>query len=214
MAIQYQPMMNRYHMKRTHFSKGLVQLNELIIRTQAVHEPESLMWNPAEATFPEPDQLQMLDPRDPNTYQTSIHWPDPLPVDQLIKLNELQAKMAMGLESKRGALRALGEEFPNEKMAEVSEELRDDAMDQGALELINAQIAASVMAITGMVTPDGAQPASETKSAGGSDVTSAGSAQEGSGVMPGVNPSGDIVNQLAQRAYGANLAQRRVPDTD
>jgi hypothetical protein len=216
LAIQYQPMMNRYHMKRTHFTKGLVQLNELIIRTQAVHEPMSLQWNPAEATFPEPDQMQMLDPRDPMTYRTAIHWPDPLPVDQLIKLNELQAKMAMGLESKRGALRALGEEFPNEKMAEVFEELRDDAMDQGALELLNAQISASVMALTGMVSPDGAQPANGdgVTSAGGSDVTSAGSAQEGSGVMPGVAPSGDAVNQLVQRAYGANLAQRRVPDSD
>ena len=217
LAIQYQPMMNRYHMKRTHFTKGLVQLNELIIRTQAVHEPESLQWNPAEATFPEPDQMQILDPRDPMTYRTAIHWPDPLPVDQLIKLNELQAKMAMGLESKRGALRALGEEFPNEKMAEVFEELRDDAMDQGALELINAQISASVMALTGMVSPEGAQPASGgdgVTSAGGSDVTSSGSAQEGSGVMPGVAPSGDAVNQLVQRAYGANLAQRRVPDSD
>jgi hypothetical protein len=212
LAIQYQPMMNRYHMKKTHFTKGLIQLNELIIRTQAVHEPESLMWNPAEATFPESDQLQVLDPRDPMTYRTSVHWPDPLPVDQLIKLNELQAKMAMGLESKRGALRALGEEFPNEKMAEISEELRDDAFDQGALELIGAQISASVMALTGMVTPDGAQPA--VKSAGGSDVSSAGSSQEESGVLPGVTPSGDIVNQLVQRAYGANLAQRRVPDSD
>jgi len=214
LAIQYQPMMNRYNMKKVHFTKGLIQLNELIIRTQAVHEPESLQWNPSEATYPEPDQLQVLDPRDPNTYRTSIHWPDPLPVDQLIKLNELQAKMAMGLESKRGALRALGEEFPNDKMAEISEELRDDAMDQGALELINAQIAASVMAITGMVSPDGAQPSGETRSAGGSDVTSAGSAQEESGALPGINPSGDIVNQLAQRAYGVNLAQRRVPDND
>jgi hypothetical protein len=90
-------------------------------------------------------------------------------------------------------------------------------MDQGALELLNAQISASVMALTGMVSPDGAQPARDgdgVTSAGGSDVTSAGSAQEESGVMPGVAPSGDAVNQLVQRAYGANLAQRRVPDSD
>lgn len=212
LAIQYQPMMNRYYMKKVHFTKGLVQLNELIIRTQAVHEPQTLQWNPVEATYPEPDQYQVLDPRDPITYRTSVHWPDPLPVDQLIKLNEIQAKMAMGLESKRGALRALGEEFPNEKMAEISEELRDDAFDQGALELINAQIGASVMALTGMIIPEGAQPA--VTSAGGSDVTSAGSAQPESGVLPGVTPSGDVVNQLAQRAFGANLAQRRVPDSD
>jgi len=121
----------------------------------------------------------------------------------------------MGLESKRGALRALGEEFPNEKMAEIFEELRDDAMDQGALELLNAQIGASVMSLTGMVSPDGAQPANgDVTSAGGSDVTSSGSSDEDPGILPGVAPSGDAVNQLVQRAYGAQLAQRRVPDAE
>ena len=211
LAIQYQPMMNRYTMKKNHFTKGLVTLNEIILRTQAVHEPESFQWNPYQATEPERDQAIELDLRDPIAYRTAIHWPEPLPVDQLIKLNELQAKMALGLESKRGALRELGEEFPAQKMAEVVEELQDDALDQGALELINAQIQSAIVGLTGMIPSEGAQPA--VVSAGGPDVTSAG--QEGSaGVLPGVVPSGDVVNQLAQRAYGANLAQRRVPGSD
>jgi hypothetical protein len=209
LAIQYQPMMNRYYMKKVHFSKGLVRINELIIRTQAVHEPESLQWNSMLAAPPEADQQTVLDPHDPLTYMTSIHWPEPLPTDVLIKLNELQAKMALGLESKRGALRELGEEFPNEKMAEVYEELRDDAFDQGALDYINAQIAAAVASLTGMVSPEGAQPV-EVPSAGGSNVTPAGAAG-GGGVLPGITPSGEVVQQLVQRAYGAGLSPRKVP---
>lgn len=212
LAIQYQPMMNRYYMKRVHFSKGLKRVNELIIRTQAVHEPESLVWNEGLASIPEPDQLYELDPTNPNTYYTEIHWPEPLPVDILIKLNELQAKMAIGLESKRGALRELGEQFPNEKIAEIFEELRDDAYDQGSLDYIKAQIAQAVMALTGMVSPEGAQP-SDVMSAGGSDV-STGSSAGGPGILPGIAPDGDVINQLTQRAYGANLAQTRVPSEE
>jgi hypothetical protein len=211
-------MMNRYHMKKVHFSKGLEKVNELIIRTQAVHEPYSLTWDESEATYPEPDQAVILDPTDPNTYKTTIHWPDPLPVDELILLNELQAKMALGLESKRGALKALGEQFPNEKMAEVYEELRDDLMDQGALDMISAQVGAAISYLTGMVMPDGAQPMDQVSSAGGSGVSSSsGSSGDGTGgILPGVvpTPNEDVLNQLAQRAFGANLAQRRVPASD
>ena len=202
LAIQYQPMMNRYLMKKVHFSKGLERVNNLIIRTQAVHEPWTLNWDPSLASYPEKDQATQLDPTDAATYKTQVHWPDPLPVDALILLNELQAKMGMGLESKRGALRALGEEFPNEKMAEVYEELMEDQLDQGALDMVSAQISAGVMAMTGIL-PDGTV---------GPSVTSAKDSAE-DGVLPGVSPEGgEIVNQLVQRAYGANLAQRRVPD--
>lgn len=212
LAIQFQPMMNRRTMKLIHFGKGLQRVNELIIRTQAIYEPLTLVWDESQAAIPEPDQLYKLDPLDPNTYRTEAYWPEPLPVDVLIKLNELQAKMMIGLESKRGALRELGESFPNEKMAEIFEELTDDAYDQGALDMIKAQIAQAVMAMTGMVGPEGPVPA-DVSSAGGSDVSSTGSAGAGSGVLPGVllKPDKDVVNQLVQRAYGGNLAQRRVP---
>jgi hypothetical protein len=130
-----------------------------------------------------------------------------LPVDVLVKLNELQSKMAIGLESKRGALRELGEQFPNEKMAEIFEELRDDAFDQGSLDMIKSQISQAVMAMTGMIPgPDGAGPQVAT--------TGGGPGGGAPGMLPGVQPSGDIVNQLVQRAYGANLAQHRVPSEE
>jgi len=214
LAIQYQPLMNRYMMKRIHFSKGLEKVNELIIKTAVVFQPELLLYNPMTSEAPEKDQLTQLDPADPLTYQTECHWPEPLPVDVLIKLNEVQAKMAVGLESKRGALRLLGEEFPNEKMAEIFEELVEDAIDQGALQMLNAQIQQSIMMVTGML-PDGT-PAGPPAGSESGNVTSAEDAGQ-NGMLPGVQVGGpemDTLNKLLQRAYGARFAQRRVPDEE
>lgn len=214
LAIQYQPLMNRYMMKRIHFSKGLEKVNELIIKTAVVFQPELLVYNPMTSEMPEKDQLTQLDPADPLTYQTECHWPEPLPVDVLIKLNEVQAKMAVGLESKRGALRLLGEEFPNEKMAEIFEELVDDAIDQGALQMLNAQIQQSIMMVTGML-PDGTPVGPPAGSESG-NVTSAEDAGQ-NGMLPGMQvggPETDTLNKLLQRAYGARFAQRRVPDEE
>jgi len=211
LAIQYQPLMNRYQMKKIHFTKGLERINELVIRTAAMFRPEMLVYNSQKAAKPERDNLLQLDPADPLTYKTTCHWPDPLPVDVLIKLNEVQAKMSLGLESKRGALRTLGEEFPNEKMEEIFEELMDDAIDQGSLTMLNSQIQSAIMMATGML-PNNEGPVAT--SAGGSDVSSAGNSQ---GSMPGtaVNPvESDLMNQLVSKAYGARFAQRRNPDEE
>jgi len=211
LAIQYQPLMNRYQMKKIHFTKGLERINELVIRTAAMFRPEMLIYNSQKAAKPERDNLLQLDPADPLTYKTTCHWPDPLPVDVLIKLNEVQAKMSLGLESKRGALRTLGEEFPNEKMEEIFEELMDDAIDQGSLTMLNSQIQSAIMMATGML-PNNEGPVAT--SAGGSDVSSAGNSQ---GSMPGtaVNPvESDLMNQLVSKAYGARFAQRRNPDEE
>ena len=210
LAIQYQPLMNRYMMKRIHFTKGLERINAIVIKTAAIFRPEMLIFNPMDAEMPEKDYLTQLDPADPLTYQTTVHWPEPLPVDVLIKLNEVQAKMAVGLESKKGALRTLGEEFPNEKMAEIFEELMDDAIDQGALQMLNAQIQQSIMMLTG-IAPDGTPMMPEDGS-----VISAGE-NAGNGMLPGTmvgGPEMDTLNKLIQRAYGARFAQRRMPDEE
>lgn len=215
--IQFRPTINRRIMKHMQFTKGLEKINSLIIRTAAVFTPDALKWQPGLSSPPEPDQLGELDPLDPNIYRTTIHWPSPLPIDELIELNKIQAKMAMGLESKVGALRDMGEQFPNEKLAEIFEELVEDALSNGALAMINAKISTAVTATTGMIPmgdgsygPPAPAPVAAS-SAGGSGVTSAGSAQPGSGVLPGIKPDGDILNQLTQRAAGAQLAQIRVP---
>ena len=213
LSIQYQPMMNRYSMKKIHFTKGLERINELIIRTAAVFEPWLLTYDPSKASQPERDQLTQLNPADPLTYRTTIHWPEPLPVDVLIKLNEVQAKMQLGLESKEGALRTLGEEFPREKLSEIFEELQDDAIDQGALDMMRAQIQQAIMLATGMLpTPDGgAQPAPQGD---GNVNTSGGAASPMPGLGAAMPMEGEIVNQIVSKAYGARFAQRRNPDED
>lgn len=216
LAIQYQPMMNRYNMKKVHFTKGLERINELVIRTAAIFRPEMLLYDPNRSTRPEPDHATECNPLDPITYKTTIHWPEPLPVDQLIKLNEVQAKMALGLESKLGALRELGEEFPNEKMAEIFEELVDDAVNQGALDMLRAQIMQAVMLTTGVIPgPDGTgEPVPPPPASG---VTSAQGGAASNGSLPGitVTPAAEnMASQLVDRAYGARFSQRRLPDED
>ena len=216
LSIQYQPMMNRFNMKRIHFTKGLEKINELIIRTCAVFEPETLIYNPTLGEPPEQDQLPQLDPSDPLTYRTQTHWPEPLPIDVLIKLNEVQAKMALGLESKEGALRTLGEEFPREKLSEIFEELRDDAVDQGALDMLRAQINQAVMMATGLLPGPGGS--SVPAPAEGANVTNAGNPQDSQGPLPGTDvmggPVAGMVNNIVAKAYGARFAQRRVPDEE
>ena len=207
LAIQYQPMMNRYKMKKAHFTKGLERVNEIVIRTAAVFEPHMLVYDASVSDLPEKDNAIELDPADPLTYLTTCHWPEPLPVDVLISLNEIQAKLALGLESKRGALKILGEEFPNEKMSEVFEEQMDDALDSGTLEMFNAQIQQAIFAATGMLPAEGAEP----PGGGGTDPES------GEPVLPGAMVDGAdplLLDKLVHRAYGARFAQRRVPSGD
>ena len=215
LTIQYQPLMNRYNLKKTHFTKGLEKVNELVIRTAAIFQPELLVYDPSQSENPEPDNLLQLDPADPLIYKTQIHWPEPLPVDVLIKLNEVQAKMAMGLESKEGAMRTLGEEFPREKLAEIFEELRDDAIDQGALDMMRAQINQAVMLATGLLPgPEG----TSVMPSGNGNVGGAGESNTAAGPLPGPNviggPVQTMVNNIVAKAYGARLAQRRIPDEE
>lgn len=218
LAIQYTPMMQKYRQKITNYGTGIQQVNELILRTLAFKEPLTFELDSSiEQDELKDGQLAVLDPDDPRTYQTDCHWPPPLPVDILIKLNEIQMRMALGLESKRGALRDLGEEFPDEKSREIFLELVEDAVDQGALDLLKAQLSAAIMQETGMAPgPDG-QPMPQPPPG---DVTTAGDA--GGASAPGVIPpqpvvipeAGKLLEMLNTRAFGTKLAQYRNPGND
>jgi hypothetical protein len=208
--IQYQPLMNRYNMKKLHFSSGFQRINELVLMTLFQKEPWTLEFDPRESSQPDEGALVVLDPNDPNTYETSVHWPPPLPVDVLVKLNEIMAKMNLGLESKRGALRELGEEFPEEKMAEIFAELLEDQKEQAALDLRQAATSMAVFLLTGM-PPGGQGP---VDNADGATVSSAGSpGDQGSpGQGLGVSPEVEqIAADLVTKSYGTKLAQYRNP---
>jgi hypothetical protein len=156
LSIQFQPLMNRWSHKVAQYKHGLERINELVILNLVVKEPEALMYNPESDGPLKPGQLTQLDPNDPITYLTHAHFPPPLPLDKLVLLNELSQKMSMGLESKAGALRTLGEEFPEGKLAEIREELIADAKSEGSLNLVRVQIQKQIMDMTGMMAgPDG-----------------------------------------------------------
>jgi hypothetical protein len=188
LAIQYQPLMLKHERKTVNFTYLFERVNELVIRHAFVFAPELTFYNPIlSATYLKPDQMEQLDPSLPVSYRTYVDWPSPMPIDKLLKINEIQALMAMNLESRRGALRDLGVQFPDQKIREIFEEVMEDAKEQGALSLVQSQIAAFNMMATGM-TPDG-QPLM-------------GQDQEGNPVpaSPPVNP--EIAQEVQFLAYG------------
>lgn len=190
--MQYLPLMQRHEHKKIQYTKLLKQVNELVIKTAMLHEPWWCEYNMGIAGVPpRQDQYMELDPEDPVSYKSSVDWPSPLPMDVLITLNELQAKMQMGLESKRGAIKELGSGFPDQKLREIFEELLEDTKTQGALNLTSAQVGQIIMAATGM-TPDG-QPlvipgTQETDDEGNP-----------TGMAPAINP--ELAQELMMQAF-------------
>lgn len=221
LSIQYQPLMNRYSQKTAQYGAGLQKINELIILNLAVKEPETFTYDPETDGPLKEGQVTQLDPNDPITYQSYIHFPPPLPLDQLVLLNELQQKMSMGLESKEGALRAIGEAFPEEKLAEIRQELMEDAKADGAMNLLKIQIQKQIMDLTGFTAgPDGtAMPVDPMMSVGGDVI--------GDGILGPQTPenAGSDANvamqnsdmmteqalreELVQEAYGTPVPPRR-----
>ena len=147
--------MLKHDRKTIQYTRLFERINELVIRHAFIFEPGLTQYNPyLSSTYLKPDQMPALDPSMAVSYRTYVDWPSPMPIDRLLKINEIQALMAMQLESRRGALRDLGVQFPDQKIREIFEEVLEDTKEQGALQLIRSQIAAFTMAATGM-TPDG-----------------------------------------------------------
>ena len=216
LSIQFQPLMNRYHQKIIQYARGLERVNELILLSLVIKEPETLKWDPNASQTPlKPGQADQLDPNDPITYRSYVHFPQPLPLDKLIALNEIQSKLSLGLESKEGALRALGEEFPAEKLTEIRQELQDDAMADGAIKLIQTQIEQDIASLTGAIPGAVGKPATPMSSTGPDGTeTPMGSSE------PVIMDNATVAAQLGDEAlrsrlvtdaYGTKLPQRRVP---
>jgi hypothetical protein len=212
LSIQFQPLMARYHQKIIQYARGIERVNELILLSLAIKEPEVLTWDPSTNVKLKRGQLDRLDPQDPLTYQSYVHFPQPLPLDKLIALNEIQSKLSLGIESKEGALRTLGEEFPAEKLNEIRQELMDDAVADGALKLMQVQIEQEIAELTGTM------PNPET--AGKPGVAGETGAPLPAMVPPTMDEAlavadmgeADLRNKLVTEAYGTVLPQRRNPE--
>jgi hypothetical protein len=225
LSIQFQPLMNRHSQKTAQYGVGIEKINELILLNLAIKEPETFKYNPAVNGPLKEGQLTELDPNDPITYQTAVYFAPPLPLDKLLILNELQTKMQMGLESKEGALRALGEEFPEEKLQEIRAELIADATSDGALKLIQTQITKEIMDVTGMMPgPDGQAMPMEPSMLGDGDVMGdgiVGPQNPQSAADPALNATAvtdqaeaGLREKLVNEAYGTVIPQRRTVEKD
>jgi hypothetical protein len=215
LSITFLPMMQRYHMKKMTYGEGLTRINALVLRTLFIFEPNTVIYNPDTEGMLEPGQAMAVDPADPLAYQTVTHWPEPLPTDRLVALNEIQAGMAMGLESKRGALKRLGEEFPDEKAEEIFQELKEDMIESNALSLLKAQADAFTMRLTGLLPgpgPDG--QASTPAPSEGSEGETGGAGPSTAPVTPPSLLDSELQNQIVTLAFGTKMAQRRNPDND
>jgi hypothetical protein len=217
LSIQFQPMMNKYHQKIIQYSYGIQRINELVIKTLVLKEPNELTWNPQVDMVLKPGQVDRLNPADPITYRSYTHFPPPLPLDKLIVLNEIQTKMSLGLESKSGALRALGENFPDEKLEEIRTEIIDDAKSDGAVKLVQTMVENEIMQLSQMTAAGlaaGMQPPAE----GGAPAPAGGAPLPPMlGVQDPMAPAMQQSEQqlrtaLVTKAYGTQLAQRKVPE--
>src|SRR6059058_23933 len=221
LSIQFQPMMHRYHMKQMTYTVGLDKINEYVLRTLFHFDPYSLMYDPStDGVITDADiQMKMLDPQDPSVFRTFVHWPPPLPVDTLVKLNEIIQKFQVGLESKAGALSELGEEFPHEKLQEIFDEQLNDAKFEGAMSLLKAQIQSVILQTTGISIGEGEPPnGNSSESESDSGGPSAGSA--GPVSAPSVCALGNLgaeelnkmTTEIVTQAYGTKFPWRRNPD--
>ena len=227
LSIQYQPLMNRWSQKASQYGIGIEKINELALRTLALKEPQEFTYNQDVDGPIKEGQLTQLDFADPITYKNYVQFPQPLPLDKLIALNEIQTKLGMGLESKEGALRTLGEEFPEEKLQEIREELKQDKLADGALQLLQIQIQKQIMDMTGMMPgPDGSSAVPLTPTPlGDGDILGDGISgpetpenantpanQQSRGIEQ--NAEAEIRNKLVTDAYGTKMPQRRTVDKD
>ena len=206
LSIQYQPLMNRYQQKLVQYGEGIRRINELVLLTLAFKEPEVFTYNPDVNGPIKAQQLPQLNLLDPLTYESIIHFPPPLPLDKLIVLNEIQQKMNLQLESREGALRQLGEEFPDEKLEEIRAELIADAKSDGALNLIKQQINSAITSLTGMM-PDGTLP----PGANPGDGTGPGPLGQPGVITPFEEQTlAQMQSELVTKAYGTKLPQREM----
>lgn len=212
LAIQYMPTMMWYDLKRVQYGTGLVEIARLILKTLFVKEPTSILYDPLTDGIldPEKGQQPYLNPGDPAVYDIDVEWPPPLPVDTLIKLEEIERKMALRLESRAGALRTLNEEFPDEKVEELREELMKDAKWDAELAVFKSQVAAAIMAVTGVIPPEMGEPVEpEAPEPGAGDGATA--PQQVTARQPQMPPGVQMMQQQLINEIVTNAFMPRVP---
>lgn len=233
LAIQYFPTMLKYGLKKTQYGNGFRKISQLALQTLFTFEPDTVLYDPETDGIQRDGQPPRIDPLDPQVYDIDCIFPPPLPQDALVMLNEIQAKLALELESKKGALRALGEQFPDEKLQELWNEQIDDLKMTAAKRIVNAQVDAAIIGLTGIVPQDSGAPVdgaqtTETKTKKPDGTTTTQTKETKPGVqgpeqpalpsLPGLGNLGAVmadmgtqtIRDLVVQAMGTKLSQRRI----
>lgn len=231
LAIQYFPTMLKYNLKKTQYGNGIRKISQMALKTLLFFEPEEAVYNPSTDGIMREGQPPVIDIWDQAIYNIEVMFPPPLPQDQLVVLNEIQAELALGLESKAGALRKLGEQFPDEKLQELFMEQMDDTKMAAAQRILTTQIDAMIIALTGIIPVDGGTPVpgneteqTETKKPDGTKTSKTKTTEASVGSsspmqpLPGLGDIAQAVNgsqanlmaDLVTQAFGTKLPQRRI----
>ena len=117
------------------YGEGFQKINALVLRTLYIFEPNTVLYDPSTEGMLEEGQAPAVDPADPLAYQTVTHWPAPLPDRPSDRAQrDPDRRWRWVWSRKRGALKSLGEEFPDEKAEEIFEEMKED-VDRAVLPL-------------------------------------------------------------------------------
>lgn len=216
LAVQYFPTVQRHRMKTKTFGKGLKKVNRLALMTLFMKEPDTVRYDPDTDGIMEDGQPPVVDPLDPDVYQCEPDWPDPLPIDITIKLEELVQKFQLGIISKRAMLKELGEAFPDERLEELFEEQIEDAKQEASQQILKAVIQSIIIEATGVVPEDAEQTEPEPQGTASGD----GPAPPPKRPTPSM-PIGDlatelktgmdrqILNDIVTRAFSPRVPRRR-----
>lgn len=111
-ALQYMnlPLIDKTRIKKMSTEDGIERLNKLIILVSIL-----------EGLVVKPENIPMRD-----FLHTEVTLPDTLPKDTLLELQQIQAELTAGLESRAGALKRLGREDIEAKLREIDEDRKNN----------------------------------------------------------------------------------------
>lgn len=110
--IKNQPLMEQTKVKQATYGEGIKEINRLIIKYAEMIEHPSF----------DIEAWEGLNPR--QKYWSETEFENPLPKDELINMQLIAQKIKLMLMSREDALRELGEDDAEEKLAEIVEEAK------------------------------------------------------------------------------------------
>lgn len=104
--IANSPIIERVRVKRSYTAKAISELNRLILYISKI-----------EQLFSQPEGVSNLD-----FYTSEVSFPEILPKDRLLELQQIQMEMQQGLESRIGALERLNKDDINDLITRIEED--------------------------------------------------------------------------------------------